>query len=172
GNVLMSKFILLLGSLFLAMMLAACLSEAVEIVDYHNGYIENVADRMDEMDETGIEELNDEEDRGAYEHDIVTLLTELQAYMDSQDEYEHEVTKEYHALRKDAIDKLHEGFHLHYEALSDYDEGSITEEELFEKIAEIDEVFLEAEESTEAAEERIDELSDEYDLEELDDDDE
>ncbi|HLR81388.1 MAG TPA: hypothetical protein VK119_12620 [Bacillota bacterium] len=168
----MRKFILLLGSLFLAMMLAACSSEADEIVDYHNGYIENVADRMDEMDEMGIEALNDEEVLGAYEDELLPFLTELKDYMDSQDELEHDVTKEYHALRKDAIDKLHEGFHLHYEALSDYDEGSITEEELFEKIAEIDEVFLEAEESTEAAEERIDELSDEYDLEELDDDDE
>src|SRR5699024_7466984 len=118
----MRKFILLSGSLFLAMMLAACSSEADEIVDYHNGYIDNVADRMDEMVDMGIEVLNDEEVLGADEDVLLPFLTELKDYMDSQEELEHDVMKEYHSLSKDAFDKLHEVFHLYYKALCDYSE--------------------------------------------------
>lgn len=149
-------------------MLAACSSpEAEEILDIHNGYVDNVNPKIDEVEQV-YEKINaaqsDQEVIDIRETELTPLVMEVKEYIDSQ-KPETEEAKEYHQIRADWADTWYEVIELENEASQGMMDDSLTEEEVTELLMQAEEKGKEAEELAEKGHEKIDELSEKYDFE-------
>lgn len=154
--------------LFLTIMLAACSSpEAEEILDIHNGYVDNVNPKIDEVDQV-YEKINaaqsDEEVMDIRETELTSIVLEVKEYIDSQ-EPETEEAKEYHQIRADWASAWYDVIDLENKATQGTIDGSLTEEEITELLMQAEERGQEASELAEKGHEKIDELSEKYNFE-------
>src|SRR5699024_12828121 len=90
GKLVMKKMrqLFLFTILFFMIMLAACSSpEAEEILDVHNGYVDNVNSKIDEVDQV-YEKINDAESDEVVidisETELTAIGMEVKDYSDSQ----------------------------------------------------------------------------------------
>lgn len=172
-------------SILLLMVLAACSSpEEEELLDYHNDIVDKVKPKLDEIEELSNDMYNEismaETDEEVYNvlndfydtftDEIIPLTEEVQEFYDSQ-ELETEDAQEYHEMRKDAATKLNEAISIEHETYGKLLEDEITEDEFFMELVESEEMAEEAIEIDNEADEKWDELSDEYDFEEIAEDD-
>ncbi|TFJ91288.1 hypothetical protein [Lentibacillus salicampi] len=150
------------------LLLAACASaEAEELVDYHNGYVENVNGKLMEIDtlnEKSLSSASYEDALNVQENELMPLVNDIKDYMDSQ-EPESDVVKEYHSLRADQVDTWYEAFQMKFDVLKKMVNQSISEEEANEVIMEADEKYMEAGEKAQMADQKMEDLADEHNLE-------
>lgn len=163
----MKKFFLFTG-LFLLIFMAACQSaDADEVLEYHNGYVENVSDKMDDIDvanEKIYTAETDDEAMDIVENELEPLLDDMKNYMDKQDP-EKDPTIEYHELRSKAYDAFYDSMKLDIETYKGIIDGSLTEEEADKNYDESEAMFMDAQKHQEKADEKIEELSDKYKFE-------
>lgn len=172
-------------SILLLMVLAACSSpEEEELLDYHNNIVDEVKPKLDEIEEISNEMYNElsmaETDEEVYNvldgfydtftDEIIPLTEEVQDFYDSQD-LETEEALEYHEMRKAAATKLNEAINVEHETYGKLLDDEITEDEFFMDLVESEEMAEEAIELDQEADEKWDEISDEYDFEEIEEDD-
>lgn len=163
------KRVFLFAGLLLLVFITACQSaEADEVLEYHNDYVENVANKMDDIDVAN-EKIwmadTDEEAMDAIDNDLEPLLNNMKDYMDKQDP-EKDATKEYHELRLNAFNAFYDSLQMDIETFRGLMDESISEEEADERYEQSDAKFAEAQELSEKAEDKIDELADKYKFEE------
>lgn len=149
-------------------MLVACSSpEEKEILDVHNGYVDNVNPKIDEVDQV-YEKINtaqsDEEVMDIRETELTPLVLEVKEYIDSQ-KPETEEAKEYHQIRADWANAWYDVIDLENQASQGMVDESLTDEEVTELLIQAEEKGQEATELAEKGHEKIDELSDKYDFE-------
>lgn len=166
----MRKAILFI-SLSLLLLVTACQSaESKEIVEYHNGFVKEVVSGV-EIITAGYEEMDsvetDEEVIEIGNTKILPTLDEKQAYMDSQNPKEDD-TKEYHKLRLEWFEIYSEIVRREIQALDDYINDVITDEELEEILAEITDLAESGEALATEADARINELADKHNFELVD----
>src|SRR5690625_2020347 len=122
--------------LFFMIMLAACSSPyAEEVMDFHNGYDDNVNPKIDEVDQV-YEKINasqsDEEVMDIRETELTPLIVEIKEYIDSQ-KPETEEAKEYHQIRAGWANTWYDVIELENEASQGAIDGSLTEEEITDR---------------------------------------
>jgi len=164
----MRKYLLGIGAALLVF-LVACQSESKEVIDFHNGYIDNVDAKLEEVDEqTEIIYNGDPSDEEAEEaaDKLESLGNEMVEYLEDQDP-EQEDTKEYKALRLEFAKLYKESIDLDVEWVRGVLEGSIDDNDVEELMNASYEKYEEASDKFDEAEEKLDELSDEYGLEEI-----
>lgn len=169
GNELfMRKALLVSGLSLMLFVITACQSaESKELLDYHNDFVVNIGDKMDELVDRADkmwEVETEEEAVEAIDNGLEPYLNELKEYMDAQDPQE-DVTKEYHKMRLDSFNALYESMELSMEAFR----GIVSEEmdddeldDLFEKSIEKND---EADKLAQEANQKFGELSEEYNFE-------
>src|SRR5690625_186700 len=165
----MRKAILLI-SLSVLLLITACQSaESKEVMQYHNDFVEEVVNRIeiiseeyDEMDAAS----TDEEAVEIGNNKILPILDEIKTHMNAQ-KPENEDTKDYHKLRKEWFDLYEEIVITEVQALDDYVNDQISDEDLEEIFEELQEKSVKAEELAIKAEEEVDKLTDKYDFEVL-----
>lgn len=160
----MKKVLLFAGLFFLLFMTACQSADADEVLEYHNGYVENIGSKMAKMsvaDEKIYDAETDEEAIDLMDSEKEPLLESMKEYMDKQDP-EKDPAIEYHKLRKKAFDTFYESIRLDIETFRGIMDGSLTEEEIDENYDESAVIFEEAEKQQEEAEEKMEELSDKY----------
>lgn len=148
--------------------ITACQSaESKEVMEYHNDFVEEVISKIDEIvkgyGEMDIAET-DEEALEIGNTKILPTLSEIRTYMDAQDPKEED-TKEYHKIRLEWFDLYEEIVTTEMQALDDYLNDQITEDELNEIVEGLNEISVQAEELAIKAEEKVDELAEKYDFE-------
>lgn len=164
----MKKVFLFAGLLLLAFITACQSAEANEVLDYHNAYVENVANKMDNIDAANEKIWMAETDEEAIEvidNELEPLLKDMRSYMDKQDP-EKDATKEYHDLRLKAFDAFYDSFQLDIETFRGLVDETITEEEADERYEQSDAKFDEAQDYSDKAEDKINELAEKYKFEE------
>lgn len=166
----MRKVILFI-SLSALLFITACQSaESKEVMEYHNDFVEEVVSRVDEIMEAYNEMDTVETDEEALEIGNTKLLTALEGirtHMDAQSP-EKDDTKEYHKLRLEWFDLYEEIVTKEIQALNDYVNGQITDEEFDKVLEDVYEISIKGEELAIEAEEKVDELAEKYDFEVLD----
>lgn len=166
----MRKAILLTSLSFLLFITACQSAESKEVMEYHNDFVEEVVNRIDEITEAYDEMDTVETDEEALEvgnTKILSTLEEVRKHMDAQSP-EKDDTKEYHKLRLEWFDLYEEIVTTEMQALDDYINNQIADEELEEILVEIHEISIDAEELAIKAEEKVDELAKKYNFEVLD----
>lgn len=166
----MRKAILLI-SLLLLLFVTACQSgESKEVMEYHNGFFDEVASRVDIIT-AGYDELEaaetDEEAIEVIHTKIFPTLEEMKVHMDAQNPEEDD-TKEYHKLRSEWFELYSDIVRTELQGFDDYINDRITDEELDEIFEEVHVKSGSAEELAIQAEAKIDELADKYKFEVLD----
>lgn len=165
----MKRIFMPLG-LVLLIFLAACNSaESKELLEYHNGLVDKVLDRMEEIDE-GYDKIDiaesDDEVIEIAQQDMLPVLEEIKAYMEDQNP-EKEDTKEYHKLRMEWVTGYYDLVTTELQAMEDYINDDISEEE-FDNI--VEDLYTQLEEVNDLsvkADDKIDELSEKYEFEEI-----
>ncbi|GGK08606.1 hypothetical protein GCM10007063_33770 [Lentibacillus kapialis] len=136
-------------------------------MDYHNGYVENVNNKITEintLNEKSLSSASIEEALDIQTNELLPLVDEIKDYMDSQ-EPEPEVVKEYHSLRVDQVDTWYEAFQMKFDVLEKMVDKSISEAEADKVLMEADEKYMEAGEKAQKADQKMEDLADEYNLE-------
>ncbi|ALX47198.1 hypothetical protein [Lentibacillus amyloliquefaciens] len=149
------------------LVLAACSSaEAEELVDYHNGYVENVNSKLidiNTLNEKSSSSASFEEAYDVQKNELLPIVNEIKDYIDSQDP-ESETVKEYHSMRADQVETWYEAFQMKFDVLEKMVKESISEEEANEIIMEADEKFVEAGEKAQKADQKMESLAEEHNL--------
>lgn len=166
------KRLMVFASILLFTFAAACSSaEEDEVLDYHNDLVDELNPKMDEIDALYNEmstAATDEEVDEIFQDKMIPLTEEVQTFFDEQEkELETDVAKDYHEMRKNAAMKLNEAITLEYETIEQIIAGELEENEIMEAIEESENMANEALELDAEAEEKWEELSDEYDFEEV-----
>lgn len=161
---------LLFISLFLLLIITACNSAGFkEVLEYHNDFVDEVGVKTEKIDEAYVKmdlaEL-DEEVLEISQKEILPMLDEIKAYMDAQ-EPKVDDTKEYHQLRLDWFNLYSEIVRTEIQSMDDFLNDRITEEELDKIFEETYPKLAEVEKLSDAAEDKIDELSVKYKFEEI-----
>ncbi|WP_163583114.1 hypothetical protein [Gracilibacillus saliphilus] len=163
----MKKRIIILTSIFLIGVLAGCSAEADAIVDYHNNFIENIEEKENkvlELDEQTYEMEYLVDIHEIQQNDIIPILTEIQAFFEEQ-EPSLEVVKEYHELRVSQYEPWIESHLMEADAIEQLLNDNITEAEFDEIMNESVEIYNEGYENGEKADEKMESLVEEYNLE-------
>lgn len=161
----------LLMSLSLSIMLTACSSEeGNEIIDYHNDFIDEVISKTEVIKNaySEIEYVEDDKAVEVLKKEIPPVLEDIKKYMDAQ-KPKKEDTKAYHQLRLKEINYYIDLIKYETNALSDYIEDEITEAEFDEFLEALQVKYDEYELLTIEANEKIEELSEKYSLEDIED---
>lgn len=167
----MKKRTLLLIGISLVLLLAACQSaESKEVMEYHNDFVEKVITKGEEVS-AGYAKMEsvetEEETLEIIQDEMLPALQEMKKHMEDQDPKEDE-SKEYHQLRLEWFKAYHDLIETELQAMDDYINDVITEEE-FDNISEsLYDDLDEVNERAEKADKKIDELAEKYDFEELD----
>lgn len=161
--------ILLFASLLVLLFTVACQSaESKEIIEYHNGYIDNVESEFDSIDAL-IDQMwsveSDEEVKDIITNELEPKITAMKEYMDEQDP-KKEDTIAYHELRSGAIHAISESIELSMKAIQGLVDETITEDEFEDMLDQADEKSEEAAELGDKANDKIDELAEKHNLEE------
>lgn len=167
----MKKKALLLIGLSLVLLLAACQSaESKEVLEYHNDLVKNVINKGDDV-AAGYDKMDlaetEQEVIDISKNEMLPTLDEMRKYMEAQ-KPEKDDTKEYHQLRLEWFEAYSDLIETELQAMEDYINDVITEEE-FDNISEgLYEKLDETNELAEKADQKIDELAEKYDFEEID----
>lgn len=166
------KRLFMFSSLVLLIFLTACSSkEADEVLDYHNDLVDVVNPLMDQLDEL-YDQMStvqtDEELLDIY-GDMIPITEEMQAFFDSHD-LEHDIAKEYHEIRTKASTMLSEAIAFDYELVQQILDDELSEDEIIEAADQSESMNNEALDADEEAEDRWQEIIDEYDFEEIEED--
>lgn len=165
----MRKYLLGIGAALLLVLVACQSDDSKEVVEYHNGYINNVDSKLEEVDEYGEviygESSTDEEIEEAADN-LDELVEEMVSYVEDQDPSKED-TKDYHALRLEFMHLFQESIDLELKAIRGLIDESLDEDEAEDLLDESYVVYEDALDKFEEAEEKLDELSEEYNLEEI-----
>lgn len=161
---------LLFISLSLLLIITACNSAGFkEVLEYHNGFVDEVIVKTEKID-AAYDKMElaetDEEILEISQKEILPVLDEIKAYMDAQ-EPKVDDTKEYHQLRSDWFNLYNEIVRTEIQTMDDYINDRITEEEFDEIYEEAFPKLAEVEKLAGAAEDKINELSEKYKFEEI-----
>lgn len=166
----MRKAILFISLAFVLLVTACQSAESKEVMEYHNGFVEEIVSGVETVT-AGYDEMDaaatDEEAVELSNTKILPTLEDMKAHMDSQNPEEDD-TKEYHKIRLEWFELYEEVVKSEIQALDDYINGRITDEELDEIFVDIYEKSERAEELAIKAEEKVDELADKYKFELID----
>ncbi|WP_175614758.1 hypothetical protein [Piscibacillus halophilus] len=159
----------LLPVLMVPIFLVACgeSDEGKELRNYHNDFMDYTQERMDEINIIAQEASTATSVEEMYEiqgEDLPVLAGEMLEYVESQ-EPETEVVQEYHELRKKQIEKWNEAITVELDALEQLVNGEISEDEATEISMEAQVLFGEFEQLTQEADEKLQELAEEYNIE-------
>ncbi len=166
----MKKAILFISLSFLLFITACQSAESKEVMEYHNGFVEEIVsgvelitEAYDEMDAAA----TDEEAIEIGNNKILPTLEKMKTHMDAQNP-EKEDTKDYHKIRSEWFGLYEDIVTTEVQSLDDYINERITDEDLDTIFEEVFEKSLRAEELAVEAEEKVDELADKYKFEILD----
>lgn len=163
--------ILLLLSLFLIISLAACSSaEGKEVLEYHNNFVDEVISQVEiiEVAYNKIEYVEYEEVIEILQNEISPALDDIQTYMNAQ-KPEKDDTKEYHQLRLNEFTAFVDLMKEESQAMEDFVNDKITEEEFNEFLDGLNVKFAEYEVLASEANEKMEELSDKHTFEDSED---
>ncbi|GAE94473.1 hypothetical protein JCM21714_3633 [Gracilibacillus boraciitolerans JCM 21714] len=162
------KNILKIAVITTVITLVACSSpEAEAIVDYHDGYIKNVSDKVEEIDTINEKSLTSATYEQAYaiqKEELLPIINAIKEYMHSNEPEDESVTK-YHNLRLKQVNTWIEGFEIQLDALEKLTAEEIFESELNELIAGAQTKISESFELAAQAEAELESLVSEYNLE-------
>ncbi|MEC5424935.1 hypothetical protein QGM71_15720 [Virgibacillus sp. C22-A2] len=150
--------------------LSACSSaEGKELAEYHNNYVETVNEKATQVEvelNASFEAGTLEEELKLQEENVLPLISEIEEYIESQ-KPESDVVKEMHSMRLEQMRSWVEVFNLRFEALEKTIEGA-SEEEVAEIVQQAEEKVVETQTKAQAANEKMAELADEYNVELID----
>lgn len=166
----MRKAILFISLSFILFVTACQSAESKEVMEYHNGFVEEIVSGVEVITE-GYNEMDaaetDEEAIEIGHTKMLPKLEKMREHMDAQNP-EKDDTKEYHKIRSEWFG-LYEGIvTAEVQSLDDYVNERITDEELDEIFEEVYEKSVEAEELATEGEDKVAELAEKYDFEVLD----
>ncbi|HLQ70630.1 MAG TPA: hypothetical protein VK142_02455 [Bacillota bacterium] len=151
----------------LLMILSACSTpEADEVLEYHNDFVDYTNPKIDEINRFFDEMERVETNEEAYEiekNKITSVIKDIKDYVDEQNPKE-DITKEYHQLRSKWADHYYESIETQndaYKALLDGSEDKA--EELFDESGE---QMADANDYNKQANEKWDDIMDEFEFEE------
>ncbi|GEL76475.1 hypothetical protein [Tenuibacillus multivorans] len=158
-------FLVIMG----VVLLGACSSpEADEIIEYQNSYVEFINPLSVEIDEV-LQKINMAATAGeAYEiqeNELVPIAEDIKDFIDSKNP-ESDVVKEYHAIIEGQLNNWYDGIMMEYETMGQFINGEITEAEAQELYAQASEKYMAANEYEQEALDKMDELAQEYNIEE------
>jgi hypothetical protein len=163
----MRKALLFISLSFLIVITACQSAESKEVLEYHNGFVDEVISR-DEIITEAYDEIDtvetDEEAIVIANDKILPTLEEMKKHMDAQNP-EKDDTKEYHKLRMEWFELYEEIIKLELQALEDYVNDVITDEEFIEIFEEVYEKSETLQEILDKGEEKADELAEKYEFE-------
>ncbi|MBY7143987.1 hypothetical protein KFZ56_13220 [Virgibacillus sp. NKC19-3] len=162
----MKKLLLPIGFVLIGLFTACSSAEGDELVDYQNGYVENVVNKTEEVDQKFQESLEAqtmEEMIEMQENEVMPMVSEIGEYIDDQ-EPETDDVKEYHDMRAEEMSIWEEAFDLRFEALEKMANNE-SDQEVDELIAQSDEKLDESDEIGMEVEQKLGELVEEYNLE-------
>lgn len=161
------KRILLFASLLVIVTLSACNSaETDELVEYHNSFVKSVNKKSMEVEQAMEKSLSSETLEEALEiqkNEVVPLVDEIESYIQSQ-KPETDAVKELHGMRVEQISSWVEAYNLNHEALGKMLKME-DDPEIDEMITESDVKFGEAEKLGIKADEKLEKMSKEYNVE-------
>lgn len=167
----MRKFLLAGIAVLMVLFITACGSkEEDEVLDFHNEWVDTVKpiyeETIDILNEISM--AGDEEAAEMIEQKLVPKAEEAEKFFEKYDP-ETEPTIEYYGLRKDANDYLVGYTHDSNSAANEFIDGVITEDEFLEEMAVATADLENFMDLSQQAEDRMDEISEEYSFEELED---
>ena len=164
----MRKINIVIGLLLLTLIAACQSAESKEVLEYHNGYVENVSTKLEELQELNLELVFAETDEEIDEliDQVEPILKEISDYMDAQDP-ENAETKEYHQLRLESIHALVASMEIDIELYRGFINESLSDEEIEQMLEESNAKFEEFNDWAIQANEKIDELSERFNFEEI-----
>lgn len=152
---------------FMTMLVACTSAESEELVNYHNGYVDNVNSKItaiNTLNEKSLSSASFEEAYNVQKDELLPLVDEIKDYMDSQ-ESETDVVQAYHSLRVEQVETWYEAFQMKFDVLEQMTNESISEEEANDIILQADDKFMEAGEKAQEADQKLADLADEHNLE-------
>lgn len=165
----MRKLLLAGITIVMVLFISACGSkEEDEVLDFHNDWVDTVHPIYMEVGELGNEimMLSDEEAFEKIDQELVPKAEESQKFFDDY-EVETEPATEYYGLRKSANEDFVAYSLEARDASADFLDGTISEEEFNEQILEAMDYMDQFVEKTEQADQRWEEIFDEYGFEEI-----
>lgn len=159
----MKKLRVIFGILIIISLVACSSPESEELTEYHNSYVETINTKAMMVDQELQKSLRAESPAIALEmqqKNVLPLVDEIQEFIHSRNP-ETEVVIELHKMRVNQLDTWAEAVRLRYQALEKTVEKA-SEEEIEKLIVESDEKLLDAQKTGAKADERFEELADEY----------
>lgn len=159
----MKRFLILISLLFIMMMTACSSSEADEVLDFHNEFVDEMHPKIKKMEELYQALIMADSDEAVNEiaDEMIPLTEEVHSFFDSQ-ELEHEVALEYHEIRAKSAILLNESITLEYETIQQIMKDELSEDEIMEAIEEANTMAKEALELDEEAAKKWEEIAKEY----------
>lgn len=163
----MKKIVVFTSLCFLVFLTACASSEAKEIVEYHNNYVENVNKRAIKVDEA-LAKSNQastlEDTFKIFKEEVDPLVQDIKRYILTQ-EPETDVVKELNSMRVDQLKAWSKAFELRLKALKEANELSPNEDEVSELTDKSNKSFEKFNELGEKANKRFMEIAEEYNVE-------
>lgn len=160
------KKLALLAGLVLMMVLVACSPEADEVLEYHNGIVDNVKPKLEEIPNVYnnvFAAASEQEAIEVFDNELLPLMKEVEDYFDKQ-ELEHEVSKEYHGLYVELVQSMNEVLAKEKEFLTAIMDPNTTEEDLLTIEEELTALNKVAEDKDEEIAKHWESLQEEYDF--------
>lgn len=168
GESLVKKMSLFIGLLLLVLVTACQAADANEVLEYHNDYVDNVLEKVFEIDsiddQIWNEDLEEEDAINLIDNDLEPLLEDLKSYMDKLDP-EGDDARDYHELRMDWFNAYYDVVKTDLETYRGIINDTMSDEEINDKFEETEIKFDKSLELAEKADKKIDELSDKYKFE-------
>ncbi len=167
----MKKVLLTVLAISTVLFISACSSkDEKEVLNLHNDIVDELHPAYDEfIDVTdGISmTASDEEVYELYETDLIPIAEKIEKFFDDRDP-ETEVAQEYYDLRKEEYQYLADFIYDSRDLFSEYIDGTLTEIEFDEQAEVIHALLMHHYEAFEVAEERWEEIFEEYNFREAD----
>ncbi|WP_010095350.1 B12-binding domain-containing protein [Ornithinibacillus scapharcae] len=160
------KKLALLAGLVLMMVLAACSPEADEVLDFHNGVVDNVKPKIEEIPEiynNVFAAATEEEAIEVFDNELMPLMKEIEDYFNKQ-ELEHDVAKEYHGLYVDLVKSMSDVLAKEKEYLTALTDPNSSEDDVLALEEELNELNKVAEDKDKAVTDHWESLQEEYDF--------
>jgi len=164
----MRKVLLFLGIALMVIVTVCSSPEADEVLNYHNDMVDDMNPKLEQIEELyGEMETVDTEEEAVEIHTdkILPVITEIKEFFDSQDPKE-DVTKDYHEMRSKSINSLSESIQMENDIFVQLLSEEMDEEELMTLMEESEAKAMEATEQDEEANEKWEDISEEFDFEE------
>lgn len=160
----MKKKVVFTG-IFLIIFLVACQSaESKEVLEYHNNYVENIQEKMNDVERINEEIWDSDSDDiilNAIDVELYPLLEQMKVYMDQQDP-KYKETKGYNDLRLTAFNMFYDSMNLEMESFRGVLIDELSEEEVEKILKKSKNKFEEAKILEQKANKKIEKLSEKY----------